>query len=434
MIALFNLILVFAGIVFLLSRKWDLGLVLLLASVAVGMLFAHSLPEIGRDILFTIVDLPTLRQALQANGIADGLAALHNSDMLALRLTLIVVLIMVLGELLRQTAGTKGMVEALQALVPNGRIVIAALPALIGLLPMVGGAMFSAPMVDEVGDRLGASKERKTFVNYWFRHIWEPALPLYPAVMLGAALLGLTTIQMTRMTWPLSVAAVLGGLLFGLMRLPRHGGTASPPASRLQNLWSLAASTWPIALVTILAPTLPVDERLALVISLLMTIGLMMAVKRIPPKDLASILFHRIPWKTVAVIFGALIFRRVLENSGAVVAVSDGLTDLHIPLVALAFGVPFISGLLTGLMPAGFSIGFPVILPLVTPGGQTIPSAWAVWMMAGGVVGTMLSPVHLCLALTRVYFKAEWGPVYRFLIPSASLVTAVAGVILLFGG
>ena len=88
MIALFKLILVFAGIVFLLSRKWDLGLVLLLASVAVGMLFAHSLPEIGRDILFTIVDLPTLRQALQANGIADGLAALHNSDMLALRLTL----------------------------------------------------------------------------------------------------------------------------------------------------------------------------------------------------------------------------------------------------------------------------------------------------------------------------------------------------------
>jgi integral membrane protein (TIGR00529 family) len=434
LVALLKLILVFAGIVFLLSRKWDLGLVLLLASGAAGILFGHPFSEIGRDILFTIVNLPALRQALQANGLADALAALHSSDLLALRLALIVVLIMVLGELLRQTAGTKQMVEALQALVPNGRIVIAALPALIGLLPMVGGAMFSAPMVDEVGDRLGASRERKTFVNYWFRHIWEPALPLYPSVMLGAALLGLTTIQMTRMTWPLSVSAVLGGLLFGLMRLPRQSGTTSPPGSRLQNLWSLAASTWPIALATILSTTLPVDERLALVVSLLITIGLMMAVKHIPPRDLVSILCHHIPWKTVAVIFGALIFRRVLENSGAVVAVSDGLTDLHIPLVALAFGVPFISGLLTGLMPAGFSIGFPVILPLVTPGGQTIPSAWAVWMMAGGVVGTMLSPVHLCLALTRVYFKAEWGPVYRFLVPSACLVAGVAAAMLLFGG
>jgi integral membrane protein (TIGR00529 family) len=433
LIALLKLVLVFAGIVLLLSRKLDLGLVLLLASVAVGILFAYPFPEIGRDILFTIVDLSALRQALQANGVAAALTVLRNSDLLALRLTLIVVLIMVLGELLRQTAGTKGMVEALQALIPNGRFVIAALPALIGLLPMVGGAMFSAPMVDEVGDRLGASKEQKTFVNYWFRHIWEPALPLYPSVMLGAALLGLTTLQMTRMTWPLSVAAVLGGLLFGLMRLPKYSSPASPPAPRLQNLQSLAASIWPIALVTVLSPVLPVDERLALVVSLLVTIGLMMAVKRLPPGDLKAILCHRIPWKTVAVIFGALIFRRVLENSGAVAAVSDGLTSLRIPLAVVAFGVPFIGGLLTGLMPAGFSIGFPVILPLVTGGGQTIPSAWAVWMMAGGIVGTMLSPVHLCLALTRVYFEAEWGPVYRFLIPSASLIAAVAAGTLLFG-
>jgi hypothetical protein len=44
--------------------------------------------------------------------------------------------------------------EALQALIPNGRIVMAALPALVGFLPMVGGAMFSAPMVNEVGDRM----------------------------------------------------------------------------------------------------------------------------------------------------------------------------------------------------------------------------------------------------------------------------------------
>ena len=129
MTALLKLTLVFAGIVLLLSRKWNLGLVLLLASAATGLLFAHPIPEIVRDVFLTAVDLLTLRIALA------------------------VVMIMVLGELLRQTAGLKGMVEALQALVPNGRIVIAALPALVGFLPMVGGAMFSAPMVDEVGDR-----------------------------------------------------------------------------------------------------------------------------------------------------------------------------------------------------------------------------------------------------------------------------------------
>jgi len=118
MIALLKLALVLAGIILLLTRKWNLGLVLLLASITVGLLFAYPLSGIARDIFQTAV------------------------DPLTLRLVLAVVLIMALGELLRQTAGLKGLVEALQALIPDGRIVIAVLPALIGLLPMIGGAMF----------------------------------------------------------------------------------------------------------------------------------------------------------------------------------------------------------------------------------------------------------------------------------------------------
>jgi hypothetical protein len=174
-----------------------------------------------------------------------------------------------------------------------------------------------------------------------------------------------------------------------------------------------------------------------------MTIALMMIFKHIPLRDLGTILHKRIPWKTVSVIFGSLIFRRVLDNSGAVLAVSDELTALHIPLPVLeltalhiplpvlAFGVPFITGLLTGLMAAGFSIGFPVILPLVLVDGGNIAPTWAAWMMSGGIVGTMLSPTHLCLGLTRVYFKAQWGPIYRLLAPAAFLMTATAAGMLL---
>ena len=410
MTALLKLILIFAGIALLLSRKWNLGLVLLLASIAISLLFAYPLPETLHDILLASVDLLTLRLALA------------------------VVLIMILSELLRQTASLKGMVEALYALIPNGRIVIAALPALIGLLPMVGGAMFSAPMVDEVGNRLEVDRERKTFINYWFRHIWEPIFPIYPSMVLGAALLGLTTTQLARTTWPLTAAAVLSGSLFGLLGLPQHSNADPPQMSRVQSLRTLALlarSIWPIALVIILSLTIPVDERLTLILSLLVTIALMMAVNHIPLRDLVTILRQHIPWKTVGVIFGALIFRRVLENSSAMIAISDALTYLHIPLVAVSFGIPFIAGLLTGFMAAAYSISFPVVLPLVAVDGGTIAPAWAVWLLAGGFMGTMFSPVHLCLALTRVYFKAEWGPIYRLLALSALLVTATAAGMLL---
>lgn len=35
------------------------------------------------------------------------------------------------------------------------------------------------------------------------------------------------------------------------------------------------------------------------------------------------------------------------------------------------------------------------------------------------------------LALTKDYFQAQWGPLYRILVPSVAMVTAIA-VLLLF--
>jgi integral membrane protein (TIGR00529 family) len=307
--------------------------------------------------------------------------------------------------------------------------VIAALPALIGLLPMVGGAMFSAPMVEEVGSRLDVGKARKTFINYWFRHVWEPVFPLYPSLMVGAALLGLTPTQLMIATWPMTLAAILGGVLFGLLGLTRQKSVNPAPASPLSSLRMLATSIWPIALVIALSLILPLDDRLTLILSLLVTITLIMVINRFPPRRLVAILRERIPWKTISVIFGALIFRRVLENSGAVVAVSEELTELHIPLMVLAFAVPGIAGLLTGLMAAGYSIGFPIIVPLLVADGGDIPLEWAAWLTAGGYLGTMCSPVHLCLALTRAYFQAEWSAVYKLLVPAVLLVAATAGAV-----
>jgi hypothetical protein len=43
----------------------------------------------------------------------------------------------------------------------------------------------------------------------------------------------------------------------------------------------------------------------------------------------------------------------------------------------------------------------------------------------------MVSPVHLCFSLTRVYFRAEWGGVYRRLVPAVLLVTVTAGLVVL---
>jgi hypothetical protein len=135
------------------------------------------------------------------------------------------------------------------------------------------------------------------------------------------------------------------------------------------------------------------------------------------------------PLGTVPIIIGTMVFRRVLESSGAVGAVSAAFATLGIPLYAIVFAVPLVAGLLTGLALPAFAIGFPIVLPLCGP--DVVASGCGLLAYAGGYVGLLLSPVHLCLALTRVYFRATWGGVYRLMVPAGLLTTASAVIVVL---
>jgi hypothetical protein len=279
--------------------------------------------------------------------------------------------------------------------------------------------MFSAPMVQEASRGLNASRERQTYVNYWFRHAWETIFPLYPSLVLAAGLMGAPPQALTVTQWPLFLATVVGGILLGLLGIQRAQDGADTPPSRSQTLLLLFRSIWPILLVLGLSIVLGVD----LILSLLVTIAALIAVHR-PGLGRLAALARRMPVGTVPIIFGAMIFRRVLESSHAIEAVSQALAGLGIPLPLIVFSVPLIAGLLTGLAVAAFAIGFPIVFPLCGP--DLVGSGYGLLAYAGGYVGIMITPMHLCLSLTRVYFKAEWGGIYRRLLPAALLIALTA--------
>jgi hypothetical protein len=139
-------------------------------------------------------------------------------------------------------------------------------------------------------------------------------------------------------------------------------------------------------------------------------------------------LARKTPLGTVPIIIGAMVFRQILETSHAVEAISASLSGLGIPLAFIVFVIPMVAGLLTGLLVAALAIGLPIVLPIAGP--DAVASGYGLLAYAGGFIGMMLSPVHLCLSLTRVYFKAEWGGIYQRLVPAVSLLALAAGIIL----
>ena len=401
MLDLAKLGLILALIILLLRLKWHLGIVLILASGLTGLLFGRPAIDLARD-------------AVQAT-----------IDPLTLQLIAIVLLIELLGEILSSTLQLEGMVRSLTTLVVDRRWLLALLPMLIGLLPMIGGAMFSAPMVAEASRDLDVGRERQTFINYWFRHVMEPVFPLYPSLILAAGLLGVSPQRLTLTLWPLFVAAIAGGVAFGLVGLRASRQNDEATVDRRRTWLLLAKSTWPLLLVLGLSLTLGLDLILALAI----TIAILIVANRIAPRRLLA-LARRVPLGPVPLVIGAMIFRQVLESSGAIDAVAADLAALHVPLPLVIFGAPFVSGLLTGLLTAAFAIGFPIGLPLA--GVDPVGSGFALLAYAGGLIGLLLSPMHLCLSLTREYFKAEWGGIYRRVLPAAGLLVIAASAIYLF--
>lgn len=388
--------------IFLLTRKWDLGLILLLDTGLAAILFAYPFPSLLRSILQGIVAADTL----------DLAGA--------------VFLVLVLAELMRRTQAMERMVASLQVVVPDSRIVLALMPAMIGLMPMLGGAMFSAPMVNEIGTRLDLTPSRKTYINYWFRHSMEYVFPLYSSLLMVSALLGVSVYAFARASWPLTIAAIAGGVIWGLTGIRQE--TADINGQSKRAAWhDLFTSTWPILLVILVV----VVFQFNMLISLAAICILFIIVKGIGPSQWREVVVRSFPLQTFSSIFGVMIFKQVLQDVGAVEQIPQALATFGLPPLIVAFVVPMLVGLVTGTAAAAMALSLPLVAPLLI--GLPIESlAAGIWMFVGCFSGILLSPMHLCLALTHNYFGASWGTLYRALLPSVGVIIATAvGILLL---
>src|SRR6185369_6273802 len=132
----------------------------------------------------------------------------------SLEMTLTLMLTMVMENILRTTGMLKRMVTSLSATLSDQRVVMAAMPAMIGMLPSPGGAVFSAPMVNEAAGGAPIDAEQKALINYWYRHIWEYVSPLYPGIILASGITGLSTQTLFLVNLPYAVAVVILGAFF----------------------------------------------------------------------------------------------------------------------------------------------------------------------------------------------------------------------------
>ncbi len=131
-------------------------------------------------------------------------------------------------------------------------------------------------------------------------------------------------------------------------------------------------------------------------------------------------------WKSQSILLslaGVLTFKSMLDYSGLLPLAGDEFTASGVPLVVAVALLPLLAGLVTGIAVGFTGAAFPLIVVLMqTPGSGLTPFATLVLAYGFGYMGMMLSPVHLCLLVTRDYFKSDVPRIYRHIMPCAAAV------------
>ena len=311
---------------------------------------------------------------------------------------------------------------------------------MIGFLPMPGGALFSAPMVDSADPQRALSGLLKTQTNHWFRHIWEYWWPLYPGVILALELTRLEIWQFILVQLPVTLIAAGSGALFLLRRIPRGERGAennpSPPApgprrSFLRLVAPILVVVVVFALLQLLFPGLrKVSRYVPMAAGLVLALAVLQWQRRLLLSAWVQAVFS---WRALQItllvvvvrLYGAVLEAPLPDGVFPVALLRSELALFGIPDALLIAFLPFIAGFTMGSTVGYVGATFPLALSLLGPSPSLGRLAATTVLAYGfGFMGELLSPVHICLVVTAEYFKIRLLRSLSSLIAPALLVLA----------
>jgi len=336
-----------------------------------------------------------------------------------------ILLLAVVVGLIPMIGGCLELSGEMDRLVANMRIgvkpFLALGPALLGMLPMPGGALLSAPLVER-----GAAKtpaDVKAAANVWFRHALLLVYPLGPALIASAKIASLDVYQVIPFQIPAFLIMLLLG--YGFLLRQTNGKVGANARFSLRGLLVpmgiiLAAPILDLLLKSTLTLAYPeIGTVVGVGVSLLVAI----AIGRLHFADLKGILWKMQPWKFSLIILAMFVFLNVFKASGA----PESLAALLLPPVVLCVLIGFVLGLITGRIQTPTSIIIPIF---VTTHGAMSPAAFAITYFAV-FLGYIVTPIHPCISVSLEYFSTSMPSFLRKMaspIAIAMLITLIVGL------
>ncbi len=304
---------------------------------------------------------------------------------------------------LRTSGALAGMVHALQRIFSSNRVTLAVMPAFLGLLPSLGGARFSAPIVEEASKGLGLTSDHQSAINFWFRHIFEFSSPIIPGMIMACNIAGVAYSEfITHLCWLTVLMFSVGW--FVLIRpikadsIKENTGTQAADEQGWQDLW---LSLSPVILTFVLVVFFNMNASVGMGV---VTAGLFIVLHFTKREvSLKEVVVGAIDMKMFFNVLCILYFIQILTVTQVLQEIVTAFQSSPLPVPVIIACVSFIIGVLTGMSQGHVAIIMPIIAAMQT-GSLNLAGV----AMAFGVAGQMLTPTHMCLVVTVDYFKANF--------------------------
>jgi hypothetical protein len=327
--------------------------------------------------------------------------------------------IIVMSVLYKETGLVDDLTRSLGAFIKNSKAIVSVLPAVIGLMPVAGGALMSAPIVDAEADKLGLDESKKTFVNIWFRHVIIPVYPVTQFIILTAALTQTSIDSLIIRQVLVVIVMIAAGYFIGLRKTQKQKTSNTKTEKTKANLKLLLISFLPIIITVVLTAALNVDIAVATLAGVIT----ILAITKTKATVFQKTLKNRAVWEVTLAAFGALLLKNVTVASGASEIIGNTLANTNMDPIILLSIVPAALAFLIGSTPGAIALSVPILAQTVA----FVPKT-ASLLYISSYMGYMIAPTHLCLVFTAQYFKSSMNKSFKYLVP-ATAVSMIAALI-----
>ncbi len=417
MLNVLGVVVAFVVIILLINKKFNFGVSLILGSLILGIFSLQTIE---------LVDIPKAFIEASIYSFNDQQIVTETIE-----LVFLLMLIYILAKCMQETEAIKKLIDSLRTFFSKGGT-LGVIPAVYGLMPVPGGALFSAPMISEEGKKYLLKKNQKNFLNVWFRHIWFPIYPISSAMILICSE-KFSNINIYHLIL-VNIPAFIASIIIGIIYLKKFIKKASIQQTKSEKNYT--------GLIYLLPPIVPLffygvlqffdlPQIRSFLIGVVFSIIFLYFLIKISFKEYIQIIKKSITWKLALAIFGIMIFREMFDVSKANILIADMIGRLPFPALLIIIVIPLLLGLLTGYNLGAIALSYFLVEPFFSFTGINIIGLTSI-IFISSLVGYLISPIHLCNVLSSEYLKTDTTRMYKMYIPAAiSLLIIQTSIVIL---